>query len=147
MPHCPPPLLFRNKSPTLRYFILSGRGRDELGLTVGSETDFEALGPGETMIRQTGLTIGTLSAAGLKPVIRPIDEDPLHTDPIKTHWLLNSLIDTTQNRKRCMSYSQSGGLCHVVYGVQKGSVLIKTLAVKCVCSGGDFSAVFYGLTN
>lgn len=95
------------------------------------------------------LTIGRLSAAGLKPVIRPIDEEALHTDPIKTHWLLNSLIDAPPNRKRYLSYSQSGSLCHVVYGVQEGPVLIKTLAVTSEWNSGGFSgaAVFYGSTN
>lgn len=75
------------------------------------------------------LTIGRLSASGLKPVIRRIDEDASHTDPIKTQRLLNSLIDAHQNRKRYLSYSQSGGCCHVVYGVLEGPLLIKTLAV------------------
>lgn len=95
------------------------------------------------------LTIGRLSAARLKPVIRHIDEEALHTDPIKTHWLLNSLIDAPQNRKRYLSYSQSGSLCHVVYGVQEGPVLIKTLAVTSGWNSGGFSgaAVFYGSTN
>lgn len=95
------------------------------------------------------LTIGSLSAAGLKPVIRPIDEEALHTDPIKTHWLLNSLIDAPQNRKRCVSYSQSGSLCHVIYGVQEGPVLIKTLSVTSGWNSRGFSgaAVFYSSTN
>ncbi len=95
------------------------------------------------------LTIGRLSAVELKPVIRPIDEEASHRDPIKTHWLLNSLIDAPQNRKRYLSYSQSGSLCHVVYGVQEGPVLIKTLAVRSGRDSRGFSgaAVFYGSTN
>lgn len=95
------------------------------------------------------LTIGRLSAAGLKPVIRPIDEEALHADPIKTHWLLNSLIDAPQNRKRYLSYSQSESLCHVVYGVWEGPVLIKTLAVTSGWNRGGFSgaAVYYAPTH
>lgn len=95
------------------------------------------------------LTIGRLPAARLRLAIRPIDEGALHTDSIKTHWLLNSLIDASQNRKRCLSYSQSGSWCHVVHGILEGPVLIKTLTVTSEWNSGGFSgaAVFYCSTN
>lgn len=41
-------------------------------------------------------------------VIRLIDDGTLHTDPIKTHELLNSLIDASQKGRRRLFSDQSG---------------------------------------
>lgn len=89
------------------------------------------------------LNVGRVSAGGRKAVIRAIDEEAFHTDPIKTQRLLNLLIDAPRNRKRYVSYSQSGSSCHVVYGIQEGPLLIKTFAVTSGGRGEDFLVLQY----